>query len=1011
MNQIKLHKKIDELLSKNPVDVQQKEVFILISVNEDARQYFFAKANERWLDWLWDKGFLDIIKKKSDDPARYGYRTPELNYLVRISGEVPKKIVDIMLNVHISADTFNPEVIDRFLWICSNLPADQLARVVPKIHNERWIPLMRAFNRWGFEYEKMLKTLTDTKDYKNLLILIEAILEVRDKKEIEEKNNLVATDNPFYFNDLSHTKVFEYLISIDSEYMEKALELTTKAMTKIVLLGGKSKSDSVFPIEEIFHLFDVDFFELAIEKKGRLSHHNDVRELVAVIKVFVNRLIGGKCVETDTVRALYKKYIESLPQSRTMWRLRLFVLSLCPEAFKEDIKNSFFRLFKVERYHEIISGTEYEKTLQKGFSVLSDNDKREYVKQVIVYFIKHAKDKEDQDWHIRYGSRILSMIETQLTTDEKQEAERVGFKLDPNHKPEPSIGSMRAGSVRPKGPISQDEFSKLPIVEIAKKLRKEWTPEKLSKQNNCNDFFEPLNAEGVGELLRVDIAKRLQDYINNALQFFERDVLDQHYTYSFLRGIREAIKKNKESMNRINCDNLIVLCISIKESGEAKSFGREVRERDTFDAWLVSWTGVHSIITDVVQGLLNERNGDIVIPFPKYRDQLFAIISYLFSYPDPIPKDEKIESAKMKTKSSGDEEYLVSDPFSMAINTVRGRAFQALTLFVYQDSKKFFKNKAVKINSDIKKLYETVLKKENTRALMFMFGHYLPSFYYRDKEWIKGLLSQIFSKEAGKKHLYTAAWEGYLANNLYEKIFFDSDIQELYKRGLNLTDSEYLKQKYSKDPDEGIAAHFALAFIYYKDFGFNHSLFKKFWKIDNTKRHAGFVSFLGRSFVSGDNAESNKLLKKESRSKQRLNDFWDWILKNHKNTKLFIKFGFWIDLEKNIFEPAWLAKHIKNTLEKTNGVLDWDYGLTKTIIQLAKNEPRDTLAIARLYLLKGGVHGSNIRMPFRIDDEWFEALKILYNNPTTKLGTYTLINDLIREGGSIFWELKEILDK
>jgi len=1011
MNQIELHKKIDILLLKDPDSVKRKEVSDLISANKDACQYFYTKADERWLSWLWENGFLDVIKQKAEDQTRYGYRTPELNFLVRVAEKIPSKVVNIMLAIPVSAGTFNPEVVDRFLWICGTLPADQLARVVPKIHDERWIPLMGVFNRWGFEYEKMLKTLAGTKDYKNLLILAEAILEVRDKKEIERKNNHVAIDNPFYFDNLSHTKVFEYLISIGSEYTEKALELTTKAMARVVLLGGETQDTGIFPIEETFHLFDVDFFSLEPIQKERPSHRDDVRELAAVIKVFANRLIGEKCAKVDTIRTIYKKHIESLPRSRTMWRLRLFVLSLCPEAFKEELRNSFFRLFKVERYHEIISGTEYEKALQKGFSVLSDDDKREYVKQVIEYFTKHAEDKEDQDWHIRYGSRIISMIEGQLTPAEKQEAEQAGFRLDPNYEPEPSIGPMRAGTVRPKGPISQDEFNKLPVVEIAKKLRNEWTPEKLSKQNKGDDFLNPLNAEGVGKLLRVDIAKRLQNYISNAPQFFERDVLDQHYTYSFLRGIQEAIKNDKESVTKINCDNLIALCISIKESGEAKPYDRKARKRDTFDAWLVNWTAVHSAITDVVQGLLSEKNGDIVIDFSKYHDQLFAIISYLLSYSDPTPEDEKIESAKMKTKSSGDEEYLVSDPFSMAINTVRGRAFQALTLFVYQDGKKFSKNKAVKIDSDIKKLYETVLKNENTRALMFMFGHYLPSFYYRDKEWIKGLLPQIFPKESEKKHLYTAAWEGYLANDLYEEMFFDSDIKKLYERGLNLTDAEYPKQKHPKDPDEGIAVHFALAFMYYENFGFNHSLFQTFWAIDNTKRHAGFVSFLGRSFVSSDNAKSNELLKKEPRSKQRLKDFWDWMLKHYKNTKPFIKFGFWINLEKDIFEPVWLAEHIKKTLEKTKGGLDWDYGLIKSIIQIAKESPKDTLAIARLYLFEGGVRGDNIRMPFRVDDEWFKALQVLYDKQITKKDTEKLIDDLIREGGSIFWKLKEILNE
>lgn len=106
----------------------------------------------------------------------------------------------------------------------------------------------------------------------------------------------------------------------------------------------------------------------------------------------------------------------------------------------------------------------------------------------------------------------------------------------------------------------------------------------------------------------------------------------------------------------------------------------------------------------------------------------------------------------------------------------------------------------------------------------------------------------------------------------------------------------------------------------------------------------------------------------------------------------------------------WLAKRVKETLEKTNGVLDWDYGLTKSILLLTKASPSDALEIVRLFLLDGSVRGGKMRMPFIVENEWFEALKILYNHPDTRNGTYTLINNLIREGGSMFWVLKELME-
>ena len=394
MNQIELHKKIDALLLKNPDAVKREKISSLISVNQDVHQYFFTKADERWLNWLWENGFLDAIKQKAEDPTRYGYRTPEINYLVKVAEKEPAKVVDIMLQVPISKDNFNPEVVDRFLRICGGLPEPELKRVVKKIRDEEWVSLLGAFNDWGFEYEKMLKTLTEASDFNSVLAIAEAILSVRTKEEAEKTSRGFLSDNPFYFKELSYTKVFEYLLKIDEKNIEKALTLMTNAMKQVVLFGEKDHKDEVFKVYDSYFLLDVDFFELELTEKDRLSHGDDVKNLAAVIKHYAEQTIGQQCNNEELITKLYDKYFEPLPDSRSMWRLRLFVLSLCPEAFKKKLKKAFFRLFEVERYYnELISGTEYLKALRVGFPVLSDTDKRDYVKRVIEYFTKKTEKR------------------------------------------------------------------------------------------------------------------------------------------------------------------------------------------------------------------------------------------------------------------------------------------------------------------------------------------------------------------------------------------------------------------------------------------------------------------------------------------------------------------------------------------------------------------------------------------------------------------------------------------
>ncbi|MBI4117681.1 MAG: hypothetical protein HY453_01200 [Parcubacteria group bacterium] len=988
----------------------------IISTNTDAKQYFFTKSDGKWLIWLWDNGFLDVIKEKSSNPTRYGYRTPELNYLVRMAETMPKEIVDIMLSVDTSKDNFNPEVIDQFLRICGSLPANELARMVEKIKTDNWVQSMSVFNEWGFEYEKMFESLKTNNDGKSLLMLADAVLAVKNKDDYKKNSNGYLFDNPFYFKDLSYTKVFEHLADIEEKDVAETLKLVCGKLAETVKLA-EADDDGIFEYEDIFHLYDTDLFTLNLNQQRHLSDRENAKDLIACVKTLGERAFGVNCDKADHVNEQFEKIIVQIPESQSIWKLKLFILSLCPMAFREKLEEMFSRLFDVmksgKHYHEIKSGTEYKKALKKTFGSLRGDYQRQYVVNVFEYFGKPNEDKKVESWYKRDGWQILSSVCKYLTEDEKEKCETVfGKRCDDKFEPETSIGHMRGGAVVSKGAISQEEFGKLEISVIVEKLKNEWQPATLAKQNSHEDFLNPLNAEGVGSQLRTDIAKRFGDYLAKAKLFFQREIIDEHYTYSFFRGVQEAIKADKTNLKAIDWDELIDSMLEVSESGKTKSFDAQKRDREMYDAWLANWTGALSSITDVLQELLNDNLGETILDFPKYREKLYLIHEFLLSYPDPELKDEELETAKSKTRLAGQkEEYLVTDPFTMAINSVRGRAFQSFVLFVYQDGKKFLNTDKIKIDAQVKLLYENVLKAEETRALMFMFGHYLPTFYFRDRDWISGLLPLIFPEESEKRYLYLASWEGYLANNLYEELFFDPKIQALYERGLSLVGDEDKTRRHFKEPDEGLAIHFALAFMFYcPKFGFDDPLFKKFWeKGKDVERQAEFVSFIGRMFVSGDNVQAKELLAKNAQCKQRLIDFWEWAVTNHDDGKIFADFGFWMNMDKKVFDSSWLAKMAKKTLEKTTGFLEWDYALVKSIAELAKVNPKDTFDIVRLHLLEGGIRGGKMRLPFMYDDEWVEALTILYSNQDTKNATYTLIDSLIREGGSTFWKFKSVI--
>ena len=976
----------------NPLSPSKERIQKLLDINFDARRFFFHKADERWLDWLWRNGFLNVLEE--EDPSLSGFRTPELDYLLRMAERCPTQVVDIMRAIPISTGVRSQEVVYGFLRICRALPADQLARVVENIRAEKWVPLLdEVYNHAGFAYEEMLSTLADANDFENFLLLAEAVLAVRPGEEAG--NVSLYRESPFYLEYLARTKLFEQLAAVDPEYAERALALMTSKLAEIMTASDQ------------FLLLEVDFFTL--EPGQTDMWQEDVRELAAAAKTLAVHLIGERCAESEDVRRIYKEHLASLPESRVMRRLLMFVLSLCPQAFREELKLGFFSLFAKENYHDemagyyfVMSGAEYLKALREGFSVLSARDKLDYVQRTIETF-KHPSRFRNS------GSRLLSMILPYLNEQPalKGKAEEAGFQLDPDCEPRPSIigGDGELDTITPQAPISQGELGQLPIAEIANRLRHAWTPAELHARNSEADLYNPLNAEGVGDLLKNDIPGRLREYVENASLFFARGGLDQHYTYAFLMGVREAIKDDRAAASEVDWGGVIDLFVDIKDSGAKEPFEGGRREPGWYDFWLANWDAVHSAVADVLRELLTDRDGLTPIDFGGFRAQILEITGYLLSCPDPFPADEQDE-----TSSTSDRDYSIRQLHQLAINSMRGRAFEAFVQFFLQDRRKFRPDDGIQIFDDVKRLYEGVLRKENSRALMFLYGHYLPFFYFSDRDWIRTLLPQIFPQEPAREHLYTAAWGGLLARNLYEEMFFDPEIQALYRRGLELPDASDSPQRQNySEPGARLAQHLALAFMHYEEFGLNHPLLEAFWKNDSPTQHAHFVKEIGRSFIFRDRAEESFEFSREV--KNRLRELWDWLLQKDEKREVYMEFGLWINLDKGIFEPAWLARRVRETLERANGFLTWDNGLVRVNPLLAQAASEDTLEIVRLYLYEGGVRGQNQEAVFLWDlyEEWMETFEILYRNPATRAGTDGLINELVRDGRQAFWPLKRIL--
>lgn len=963
----------------------------LIGVTPDTRRYFYARADEKWFDWLWDNGFFEVVKETPEDPTNLRYRTPELDYIVKVAEKIPTRVVDFILSFNVR-NTSNLETLDRFLWLSTKLPAEEIARLVQKIRDECWLQTISGFHHWTFGYKEMLDKLKAAGDFKSMLILAESLIAVRSKGDVD-MSAFGSARNPFYLGDIHYSEVFERINEIEDTLLEEAVIIVLRAFGEVLSLSGKDEGDEVFAISEIFPLFDVDFFTLEMTERPRYSSRDDVKDLAATAKNLIQRIFAG--ADSDTVRVLYEKYIATLPDARDVWRFKLYAWTLEPEVFDKELRDGFFRLFEHQNPWPIAGGAEYEQALKRGFGQLSEGDKRAYIDGVFERFGTEERPT--------YGYGILSSIYTYLSDEDREKAKKIyGSALQDEYEPHTSIGPTMAGTVVPQTPEGAEEGFTKTIPEIVELLKTKWTPEELYKNHKREDFLRPINAEGVASRLEAKTKERLVEYVESAELFFDRGLLDANYTYAYLRGVRDAVRADLKGAGLIDWGPIVALGKAIVASANETPFETKGRDREQFDSWLSSWRDVHSALADLLHDLFRDVDDKPIVDFARHRGDLFEITNYLLSFRSPEPADEQLETAMSKVKAPGEDEYVVSDPHVTAINTARGRAFEAFLQFVYQDSKKFPKESKERLSEDVKAAYTELLAQEDTRAIMFMFGHYLFFFYYRHPEWIKNLMPQIFSEDVSKADLYLAAWEGYLTSALYAEVF--EEMHDQYMRAISIDSSSYPKRSYRTNLDEALATQIALAYLHYEDFTFTTPLYKAFWEKENEKRHHDFVSFIGRSVISRDNP-AGWLAEHPEVKPEKMLAFWDWALENISNPEVFDAFGFWINTNIDIFDPTELVKRVRATLEKSKGKMSWEYGLMKALPIFAEVSPRDAVEILRLYFTEMDT-SVQARGFMHIDANLIEVFKKLYRNPATKGLTDKLITDLLPIGNGAYWSLK-----
>ena len=990
MNQLENHTQIDSFISADPINADVNILTKLITSNLDSYRFFFYKVGEHWLDFLWKNGFLDNLKSKLDDLPSYTGRMPEILYLMRISEKVPDKVCEIIKEIRITKETFNSEVLEGFLYILSKSSTECIIQIIIKIKDEEWISLMGKRNEHLPYYKKIFAKLFEDKKYQGIIDLAESILSIKSKDDYKKDYVEFISENPFYFDYITNTQVFHYLIKIDFKYYEKALKTTSRLFEELIKLAKNTQENSPFDYDNLFYLYDTNFFELEIDETDRMTFRDDVKNFLAIVKFFSSKLIDIE--DKNKSISIFNAYINVLPNASITRELKLYLFSLRPEYFLNELYEEVFKIFEKKEYDYIarLWSPELLKTIKKSFPYFDEKKKRQFVKNVFEIF------NDTDEWFLIRGGRLLSVIYDSLNENEINKGKEIfGNRININYTPENKTSFSGFQTVPPTDFSDSYDFNR-DVAAIVSDLKDKLSPEILALNYKYSGPFDRFNLESAGRLIASNIKSsesRFVEYINYSDKFFDREEIHPHYTYSYMQGIFDYIDSNNIILLDEQVEKLVLLFNEIITSFNENPVENKTIIKDSFHGWIVDWSGVLSEMADAVYVLLKENNGKALIDFKKFRNQILALIEFLSSHNSSLTGNETLSD----------------DTFTIAINTVRGKAFEAFLRFVYHDDSSHNTESKIKLSPDVKNLFEEILNNESSRYMMFLFGYHLPSFYYRDSKWIVSLFDKIFPIKTNKV-LFIGSWEGYLSNNLYKEIFIEEYIQKLYLNCIDTTTLKLDNIKFHKDLDTGISTHLALAYLHYEDFDLKKNLFKQFWENNNVNQHKNFLDKLGR-FVTSNNEQVKKIFETSKRSKEKIVELWNYLIEhsNNLNKEIYSAFGHLITKTYDLFDTITLASLVEKTLELSKGALDFDLNLYLSIKDFANNAPNEALNITRLYYL-GSEAPANRKYKLTYgDDHWFDAIKILYNNPDTKEETYKLINDLIAKYSSDFWILKDII--
>jgi len=844
---------LTEIKYPKPADFEQ--LVDKVPNNRIALKHFFGNANAKWLKL---SKFKEHFFKHPPEVVN-GYYTDwaESGYLVRHSGTVPIAILEVTLQI---PDTTNPIIVGDICKIAVNLPIEECLALIPRVLSQ--LKGVRAI--YAEDALKLIEMLVINKHETTALEIVSILFApVEDEVTSWRYKKVSARLEQWEYEESLQTVVLLFVKTKKLDLVRLLIDLLDAAL------------DIAYPVDE--YSSDNSYWREKIPQANYEENQSIEDSLVSALYLAAIKLIEMG-VPVDEILQFFKTAKREIHQRIVLLILAAFEQSTTADAVAPYIVNQTnFSNWTVE----------YFSALARYFGLLPISEQSRILQWIDEIA---ADDPNEKDEFIHYRqAQALSYIEEELSLDWKKRYQILKEEFEAISKIE-SVFSSVTVSYRTTSPFSLDELKNKPVGEVITILR-ELQP--------TNEFMSP-SLRG----LKRTITSLVQEIPNEyALFAFDFKQLQPTYVFSYIEGLREAIKDGK----KFDWNAVIELCFWVTQRSlvlsENPSFS------DEFDStW--SWTrGEIAILLEV--GFMKDA-----IPF-SLREDAWNILEVLLE--DPDPNLERDQSYVEIAQNSG---------FTSSLNTNRGKAFHALLQYSLWCKRNLLalseteRNPVlVDFNSmpEVRAILDAHLLTDRSPIIRSVYGRYFPWLYYLDTTWGTANTQNIFPLASETQPLFQAAWDSYLQNGSVCTDLYPV-LKEQYAQSVNL-----LKQVQSvsphRNPNIRLARH--LMMLYWIGVvKFEEEIMTQFFNIASDDLRAAAIHFIGTCLTELDHNQS-----------ERVRKLWRFRLEQaQKNPAMHQKeisaFGSWLYPVATIdvlwqLENVAAVLQISPTLSYTHRVFEW----------------------------------------------------------------------------------------